>query len=380
MRILLYKKNHLVQSSGGAEKIMVWYANELVEKGHSVVLATRDNKKGVPFFKLDERVVFKRFEFSFSLVRRCLGKIFAKCGVIKYFPFFDREFWVSQMLNDYCDRENIDAVVVCGGQELIDFTAYGERKFPVILMLHSHPKAYFNKKRDKLYRRYLNNADAVQVLLPSFVSAVPDNYRGRIVCIGNPVLKGDVVFSDNKVIIYVARVDSGKQHHLLIEAFHLIASKFPEWQVHFYGMENKKWLEKNLLLIKQYHLENQVFFKGVIDNVSEKLKNAAFTAFPSAFEGFSLALTEAMAHGLPAIGFSSCTGVNELIKDGKNGFLVKDVAEFAEKMELLMTDVALRRKLGEQACLVTENYAVSHIIDQWVRLIFEMVKNKQNVV
>lgn len=46
-----------------------------------------------------------------------------------------------------------------------------------------------------------------------------------------------------------------------------------------------------------------------------------YFAFPSAYEGFGLSLAEAMSMGLPAVGYKSCSAVNELIVDGKNGFV-----------------------------------------------------------
>ena len=62
------------------------------------------------------------------------------------------------------------------------------------------------------------------------------------------------------------------------------------------------------------------------------VSNASVCAFPSKYEGFPLALTEAMSAGLPCVGFKSCTGVNGLIVDGENGFLVEDgICDFAKK-------------------------------------------------
>ena len=42
----------------------------------------------------------------------------------------------------------------------------------------------------------------------------------------------------------------------------------------------------------------------------------------SRFEAFGLATAEAMSYKLPCIGFSDCSGTNELIKNEKTGLLI----------------------------------------------------------
>ena len=87
-----------------------------------------------------------------------------------------------------------------------------------------------------------------------------------------------------------------------------------------------------------------------------------------------LALTEAMAAGLPAIGYKSCPSVNELIIDGYNGFLCDDgIDDFAEKLKILMSDAELRKKMGENARKSMEKFAPEKIWDQWEALIKEVV-------
>ena len=69
---------------------------------------------------------------------------------------------------------------------------------------------------------------------------------------------------------------------------------------------------------------------------------------PTVREGFSLAVLEAMACGLPVVA-SNCSSLPEQIEDGKGGFLcpVGDVKAFAEKINLLAESPDLRREMGE---------------------------------
>jgi glycosyltransferase involved in cell wall biosynthesis len=73
---------------------------------------------------------------------------------------------------------------------------------------------------------------------------------------------------------------------------------------------------------------------------------AAF-AMPSRAEGFGVVYLEAMSHRLPCIG-SIHDGAREIIVDGETGFLVHqdDTDALAAKITLLLTDAALRERMG----------------------------------
>ena len=374
-KILFYKRNHVINSSGGAEKILISYANMLTKRGHEVILATRDEVKGETFFPLDKEVIFKQFDFKFSNLRRFVGKAFEKIGVLDKFPNYNRELLLSNMIKGYCDEVKPDVIVVCSIQELVDFVAYADYDCPVIMMLHGYPSYYFKKSRMKLYSKCLEKVDAIQVLLPSYIEKVPEVFKGKIKAISNPVYKMDAKQVCNNTIVYMARVVEDKQPHLLIEAFSKIANKHPDWKVQIYGsLHDKKYVAKCEELIKKYNLEKQLSFMGITKDVAKVLQQSDICAFPSAFEGFSLAQTEAMATGLPVVGFNYCPGVNELVKDGINGFLAKDVDDFADKLDTLISDEKLRTSMGEEARKVSDEYSPESIMQQWEDFIDEVIK------
>lgn len=129
-------------------------------------------------------------------------------------------------------------------------------------------------------------------------------------------------------------------------------------------------------LIIKYHLESQVFLRGNAENVIDIYKKADIFAFPSAYEGFPLAMTEAMSAGLAVIAFQSCSAVNELIQSGRNGLLVKDGVEaLSEGLEYLMTNREKRLAFGKQAQQDMKKYAAKKIWDQWENLMIEVVSS-----
>jgi len=77
---------------------------------------------------------------------------------------------------------------------------------------------------------------------------------------------------------------------------------------------------------------------------------------PSLFEGFGIVLLEAMACGLPCIGLKAdyprvITATEEILEEGKTGYAVPpdDVKALAERLDALLADAALRRRMGGAA-------------------------------
>lgn len=84
-------------------------------------------------------------------------------------------------------------------------------------------------------------------------------------------------------------------------------------------ISNQDYEKELRRLISELHLDSRVFLCGTTSNVMSVLCEADIFAFPSAYEGFPLALTEAMSIGLPSVGFRSANAVNELIHHNVNG-------------------------------------------------------------
>lgn len=135
-------------------------------------------------------------------------------------------------------------------------------------------------------------------------------------------------------------------------------------------MQSKSYYKELEHIIKSNKLEQQVFLKGTTDVVPIVLRHSDIFAFPSAHEGFSLALGEAMSIGLPTVAFKSCVSVNAMIEDGKQGFLCADGADaFAEGLEKLMRDKEFRIRMGQAAKQDMKKYAPEKIWDTWENLL-----------
>lgn len=376
MRILIYKRNCLINTSGGAERVMCALASYFAADGNDVLMLTRDMRDGVPFYPLDKRVRLVKRDRPFGKLRRLCGKL----PVGSKIGYFDRDAFIAKENRTVIDAFDPDVIVATSpacAKEIL----HGQNGLPpVVVTLHSCPDYFFkNGRKSKEYVETLKKAAAVVVLQPSFVKDLRPYYDGRTEVIGNAVDVGRVRADYGaKRIIYLARVEPDKGQYELVRAFCKIAGDLPDWTVELYGDVTHPDYEKKCVgLARRCGFAGQIRFHGVTRDVPGVLAGASICAFPSKFEGFGMGLAESMAAGLPAVGFKSATGVNELIGNGENGFLSEDVDDFADKLKRLAVDEGLRRTMGRNAELSMRRFDPENIRKKWDGLIRTTMEEKQ---
>ncbi len=109
-------------------------------------------------------------------------------------------------------------------------------------------------------------------------------------------------------------------------------------------------------LIRQLNLSDSVRFLGPVqdDELIEILSASHLFCMPYAYEGFGIAILEAMAFGLPAIGCSN-GAAHETISHGKNGFLL-DPGNIAGLAPLLLQLHRDRDQLQQMALAACATY------------------------
>ena len=113
-------------------------------------------------------------------------------------------------------------------------------------------------------------------------------------------------------------------------------------------------------------LGNRVKFVGMQSDVRPYLWSSDVFVFPSLYETFSLVTYEAAASGLPIV-VSQLYGVEDLLVDGNNGFLIQtSVAGVREGLErVLGLSPDDRRAMGQRARLAASGCSEEHFVDAW---------------
>jgi trehalose synthase len=95
-------------------------------------------------------------------------------------------------------------------------------------------------------------------------------------------------------------------------------------------------------------------------------RRAAVVLQKSLREGFGLTVTEAMWKGAAVIG-GNVGGIRKQINDGENGFLVESIDQAAERIVQVLTDPALRERLGARAKeTVRQRFLMSRLLEEWI--------------
>lgn len=376
MKILLVRDRNVLNTNW-----LVFYANLLAERGHDVVIACDTyGKLGVlaEGNKLNDYIKLvnlnaKTTSWVKNIYRKIRGKLFLRC------------FRFKKLI----EKERPDVIVCYFPVDLFNVTRFQNHNIPIIQMVHHFPPIILDKYLRKpwfirwYYKKSFKKVHTFQVLMDSYMDKINPYFEPKnVVRIANAVYqfkdeeKVDLTH-EKKKIIYVTRIEKHiKRPHLLVEAFAKIGREFPDWKVEIWGLQKYPDYDKEIQdLIKANGLENNVFLMGYTRDVNELYRSADIHAFPSSAEGFSLAIADGMAIGLPTLGFADALSVNEVIVDGHNGFLAKDLDDFAEKLKQLMSDKELRIRMGQNAIADMKAYAPEVIIGKWEKLFDTVVSD-----
>ncbi|MGN9791278.1 glycosyltransferase family 4 protein [Streptomyces sp. OZ13] len=168
-----------------------------------------------------------------------------------------------------------------------------------------------------------------------------------------------------KTVVSIGRLHEEKGVDLLLDAWAEVAPLHPDWTLRIYGSgEEEAALKKQSA---QLGLSTSVEWMGRTSDVPGALRESSLFALSSRGEGFPLALMEAMATAVPCVAFDVAPGVREIISDGEDGFLAPpgNTAEFARRLDMLITDKELRDRMGERARREIQRYSTTEIVSRW---------------
>jgi glycosyltransferase involved in cell wall biosynthesis len=117
---------------------------------------------------------------------------------------------------------------------------------------------------------------------------------------------------------------------------------------------------------EKYQLGARAKFVGMQSDVRPYLWSSDVFVFPSLYETFSLVTYEAAASGLPVV-VSQLYGVEDLLVDGDNGFLIETtVAGVRRGLErVLGLTQADRHAMGQRARQAASACSEEHFVDAW---------------
>ena len=174
-------------------------------------------------------------------------------------------------------------------------------------------------------------------------------------------------------LLCIGRLEKLKGFHHAIKAFAGIVKKYPYLRLKIVGKGSE---EKRLKqLVNDYSLLDRVDFEGFKKEIIPYYLRARVTILPSLYEGYPNVLIESISMNTPVIAFDCPSGPNEIIIDGRNGYLVKnqDVEDLRKKMLNFPYDKFIYRDLVNS---IKKNH-IDIVFKQYEKIIISFTKNSK---
>ena len=372
--------------TGGIEKSLIRLLRELLKSyGYKFTIVVQkpiEEEIFINFFKenkidvytvedVENSIHVKKEGFLSKIIRRFLRVIYRrrKASIIKK-CFLKSDLIVDYFNCSFCDLlKNINV--------------------PKIGWYHSGFLQY-EKHFDLLTKKYAKTYDKFVVITKSFRNnLVNDRHIGdKVVQIYNPfdIDKIRDIASrttdypkEERYFTFVGRFHKDKDHKTVIEAFEVIARKYPDVKIYFIGDGDTK--SYNERIVKTKKLEKNIVFLGSLENPFGYVQHAVANILSSPSEGLSNVLIEAAILGTINIASDCPSGPSEVLLNGKAGLLypVGDSVKLSQIMEDVLEERINKKELIENANNGIDRFNTKKITEEFVKLCNQTVNSQKSI-
>lgn len=131
------------------------------------------------------------------------------------------------------------------------------------------------------------------------------------------------------------------------------------------------WAQRVQARVDELGVSEGVTMHGHVDEPTKAalLDAAWLMLLPSVKEGWGIAILEAASHRTPTIAYQDAGGVNESIRDGQTGVLVRDVEEMTASARSLLTNPDRLARMGERAQENARLYTWDEAVQEFERML-----------
>lgn len=184
--------------------------------------------------------------------------------------------------------------------------------------------------------------------------------------------KANKIFDKNRIIIgNVSRIlPEKKGQDILIEAIAKVKENYPNIICLFAGQAEENdtsVLEKLKNHCALLHVEKNIQFIGNVHDINGFLDKIDIFVLPSRYEGFGIALIEAMAKGIPCIA-SNIDGPKEILKDEKLGLLFEcdNSDDLADKLRYRIENMDIEKQFIKD--YIYDNYEINIMVNKLINV------------
>jgi glycosyltransferase involved in cell wall biosynthesis len=351
---------------GGAERVMSIMANYWAEHGHNLTLVTL-GPPDTDFYALDPRVQ----RVGLDLMGYSSNFLAAVRNNVLRVRRLRQAIRASQpdVVLSFVDRTNV----------LVSMSTLGLGR-PVIVSEHIDPRQHAVGFIWAGLRRLLYPRAAAVVVLTQGVRPWAEHFvkKETVHVIPNPVQVPAMSLESNgaqeprgsgRTVAAMGRLNPQKGFDLLLQAFARCAEKHADWSLMILGEGDER--PRLEAMASDLGIKDRVTMPGLVKDPLRILRGTDLFVLSSRYEGFPMALVEAMACKLPVISTDCPSGPRDIVRDGVNAILVppNDVNALAGAMDRLMANQAERQRLGANAVQVIERFSVEKVMNIWDNLL-----------
>lgn len=344
----------------GTERAVSNLANMLVKSNnYNVSIVSVKIHSGKAAYELDERIKLSYLGIEFN------GK-FIKHTILYH--------TVLKKIKEICNIERIDVVIgtESGFNYILPFlpkkivrigcehfgwikTSIHHKIIRKVLYKYLDAVVLLTHKDYKNYN-FLHNA----YVIPNSLSFKTDTYASF----------------ENRKIIAIGRYSTQKGFDRLIKMSKTLKEKLSDYQIFIYGQGELREEYENM--IRENDLDNFVILKEPVIDIQSVYKSSSIYVMTSRFEGLPMVLIEAQSFGIPIVSYDCPEGPDEVIKNGRNGFLIEENNEekFVESLTELATNRLLWNKMQSESIELNKRFETENILSKWSKLIEDLYEKK----
>lgn len=361
---------------GGIESATINSANALSEY-YDVELVSFYNLKDNQTKQLNKKVKIK-YLYDGEPNKKEISSAIKKLNIIKIFKEGFKAVDILYKKNALIKKEIINcdsfAIVSTRVEFSTQLSKYGRDDVIKIAQEHHHHNN--NKKYINCLKYKYKNIDYLCALTQNlqkdykkFLEKTNDNTK--IILLPNMVIDSNFDISDlnNKNIISVGRLEEGKKVDELITIFNDLNIK--DSQLFIIGSGSKE--DELKQLVSKLNINGKVKFLGYLNSKEQQkyyLKSSVF-AMTSLTEGLPMVLLEAMQHGLPCIAYETDSGVNDIVKNSKNGYVIKNrnQNDYVKKLKSILLNKKIKNGMQKEALKAVEKFSSDNILKIWFNIL-----------
>lgn len=366
---------------GGAERQLAELANYLVARENQVVVVTLDRTE-TDQYKVEprvQRIGLDRMRESRNLLDAILANRRRVQALRKQLSIYSPDVVIS-----FTDKMNI-------------VTLASRPHAPVIIAERSDPRKQrlsrlWETWRNRTYPRAaamvaLTNpiATALQTrfprnlvrVIPNAVAILTESSKAEKSSV-SPAEASSLAKTHRKYrALAVGRLSPEKGFDLLLKAWQQANPSAAKWELVIVGEgATRPQLES---LIKELNLTDSVRLAGWCQDVAAHYQEADLYISSSHYEAMSRSLLEAMSHRLPIISTRATDGLEDLVQENHNGWLVPtgDSSALAHAIAAATGDAAALTEFGIRSRSLVQSHAWENVGPKWLDLIQLVVSSSQ---